>query len=319
MLAFLRNCLHLGTDTSIKVFRLLIPTVIAVEILSYLGALQLLQNALEPLMAWLGLPAAFSIVWASALLTNLYSGVAVLALVLPEQQATVADVSVICTMMLIAHALPVESAVSHLLGVRWWFSAALRLLAALVLGFIISYSYQQFDYLQQPAAFFLFELAPADSIGAWVQNQIKQWLIIAGLIYALIFLNEALRACGIERWLRLSLAPVLALLGIGRAAAGVALVGCVLGITYGSALMVNEAKSGHIKAKDLVLVALFLNLTHALLEDTLLMIFAGAHLSAILWARLLFSWVLALLFYIIYDYFERRNWLRYFFNLDLNR
>ena len=319
MPTLIRQSLLAGSKTVAQVFKLLIPTVLIVELLRLSGGLDILEATLAPLMNLLDLPSAFSVVWAGALLTNLYSGVAVLALVLPSADASAADVSIICAMMLIAHALPVESAISHLLGVRWWFSAALRLISAIVFALLLGWFYDQFDYLQEPASLFIFTIPPSATIAQWLQVQLSQWLIIALLIYALIFVNEALRALGIEAFLRASLAPFLRILGINQAAAGVALVGCVLGITYGGALMVNEARLGRIKFKDLALVAIFLNLAHALLEDTLLMVLAGAHLSAILWGRLIFSWVITLLFFTIYGVLERHNCLRYFFNPSISK
>ena len=314
MLNLLKSTLTSGNKTVIQVFKLLIPTVLVVELLRWSGGLESLETLLAPMMNLLDLPPAFSIVWASALLTNLYSGVAILALVLPDSSASTADVSIICAMMLIAHALPVESAISHLLGVRWWFSAGLRFLAAIVLALLLRQFYDELDYLQESASLFIFAMAPSATIGQWLQTQLMQWLLIALIIYALIFVNESLRAIGIEAFLRASLAPFMKILGIGQSAAGVALVGCVLGITYGGALMINEAKLGRIALKDLVLTAIFLNLAHALLEDTLLMVLAGAHLSAILWGRLIFSWAITLLFFTIYRVLESRNWLHYIFN-----
>ena len=315
MLQFLISTARVGTATTLKVFKLLVPTLIIVEILRCFGGLEMLEAAIQPLMLTLGLPPAFGLVWATALLTNLYSTVAVLALVLPGSGASVADVSVICTMALVAHALPVESAVSALLGLRWWFSITLRVGSALILGLLLSWLYHSLGYLQEPASLFLFELPQASGLDDWLRLQLGQLALIGALIYALIFINEGLRALGAERWLRLSLAPLLRGLGIGKEAAGVALVGCVLGITYGSALMVNEARLGRIKSKDLVLTALFLNLVHALIEDTLLMLLAGAHLSGILWARLLFGWLLTLVFLGVYPILERRRLLTCFFRI----
>ena len=301
-----------GTRTIVQVFKFLIPTVLIVEGLGFIGALELLEQGLTPLMTVLGLPSAFGIVWASALLTNLYSGIAVLALMLPESGASAADVSVLCTMMLIAHALPVEGAITHMIGLKFWWWVVLRVGAALGFGLVASPLCAALDWLQHPAPSFAFSVPEAHNPGQWLYNQMIQWLSIALIIYALIYLNLLLKRLGIERVLLTTLAPFLKGLGIRRGAAGMALVGSVLGITYGSALMLNEARLGHIRRKDMILTIIFLSLVHAVIEDTLLMMLAGGHLSLILFGRLVYGWVLTLIFWLVYDILERRGWLAWF-------
>jgi hypothetical protein len=65
----------------------------------------------------------------------------------------------------------------------------------------------------------------------------------------------------------------------------------VMGLTYGGGLIIQESKSGAVRAKDVFASLTLMGLTHSLIEDTLLLSLLGAHLSGILWARLLFSLV----------------------------
>ena len=69
------------------------------------------------------------------------------------------------------------------------------------------------------------------------------------------------------------------------------LVGITLGLSYGGGLLINEARKGHIKAKDICAAILLLSLLHSIIEDTLLILLLGADLSAILWARLVFTMI----------------------------
>lgn len=83
--------------------------------------------------------------------------------------------------------------------------------------------------------------------------------------------------------------PVLRMLGIGKSAANVAVIGTVLGLTFGAGLLIKEAESGTLSKRDIFLTVGFLGLCHSLIEDTTLVMLLGADLSGVLWARLIFA------------------------------
>ena len=85
------------------------------------------------------------------------------------------------------------------------------------------------------------------------------------------------------------LAPVLRLLGMSRNAAPVTIVGMTLGLTLGGGLIIQEARSGRLEKRDVFFSITLMGLCHSLIEDPLLMMALGAHLSGTLWARLLFA------------------------------
>jgi hypothetical protein len=93
------------------------------------------------------------------------------------------------------------------------------------------------------------------------------------------------------------LSPVLKSMGIGREAGTITIVGVTLGLSYGGGLIIHEARSGRIPAKDVFLALTFMGLCHSLIEDTLLMLLLGADISGVLCARMAFSlvflWILA--------------------------
>ena len=94
---------------------------------------------------------------------------------------------------------------------------------------------------------------------------------------------------GITEKLNNLLKPVLEAIGIGKNAATLTVIGLSMGITYGGGLMIHEVKSGSISKRDVFASLTLMGLSHALIEDTLLMMLLGAHLSGTLWARLIFS------------------------------
>ena len=85
------------------------------------------------------------------------------------------------------------------------------------------------------------------------------------------------------------LEPVLALLGMGRAAAPVTIIGMTLGLSYGGGLIIQEAQSGRLSKRDVFCSIALMGLCHSLIEDSLLMMVLGGHVSGVFWGRLLFA------------------------------
>jgi spore maturation protein SpmB len=87
------------------------------------------------------------------------------------------------------------------------------------------------------------------------------------------------------------LSPVLRVLGIGPQAGTLTIVGMVMGISYGGGMIMHEVRSGRVPDKDIFASLSLMGLSHAVVEDTLLMAMLGGHVSGILWGRLLFTLV----------------------------
>jgi len=54
------------------------------------------------------------------------------------------------------------------------------------------------------------------------------------------------------------------------------LAGVIFGISYGGGVLIGESNSGRIDSKQRLLIALFLGVCHAIIEDTLLFVAQGA-------------------------------------------
>ncbi len=274
---------------SLTLFKIMIPIIIVIKILEHLGLVVLLSEWLQPVMQLVGLPGEMGLVWATALVTNLYGGLVVYASLATEVDMTVAQVTIISSMMLIAHALPVEARIAQKAGVNISWTVLLRFCMAILFGIIFNQIYLAGDWLQQPTQL-LWTPEPVDSsLWTWLQNQ----LITLGLIYliviVLVVFLDILKRVGVIQAINNLLRPVLHQLGIGREAETITLVGLTLGISYGGALLINEARAGHIKPRDVLYSLSLLGLSHSLIEDTLLMMLIGADLSGILLGRVVFT------------------------------
>jgi len=106
--------------------------------------------------------------------------------------------------------------------------------------------------------------------------------------------------------------PALKVLGIGKEAETITLVGLTLGLSYGGALMIQEVEKGHVSPKEVLFSVTLLGLCHSLIEDTLLMVLLSADISGILFARVLFSFLVIYGLVILVNQLSSATIKRYF-------
>ena len=281
--------------------KVMVPAIVLVKILDSLGASSYLSIALSPLMEFVGLPAEFGIVWATSILVNLYTGMAIYFSLTLSDSISVAQITILASMMLVAHGLPVESAISKSVGLSWIYTIALRLLGALALGFILHVLFNTFSLLQEPSQLLWKPEQQDDSILAWCVIQLKTLILALVIIVMLIISMRLLEVMGIEKFIHYLLNPFLKLIGIGKEAANITVIGVTLGLSFGGGLLIEQAKDGEVSKRNVFLSMSFLCLCHSLIEDTLLMVLLGADLVSILIGRLLFTFiVMAIMAHIIF-------------------
>ncbi|MFP4672812.1 MAG: hypothetical protein ACLFMR_09655 [Desulfohalobiaceae bacterium] len=282
-----------AVQISLLLFKIMIPVLILVRLLQELGWISYLALPLEPLMGLVGLPSEMGLVWATALVNNIYGAAVVFLSLEAEYSLSVAQVTVLSTMILVAHALPVEVRIAQEAGTRFIFQALMRVAGALALGFILHFLYSLTGSLQQESAlFWQGEIQHSPGWGEWALEQLRNLGFIFCIILALLSLLRILNRLRVTELLVWILKPLLRFLGIGKEAAPLAIVGMTMGLTYGGGLIIHEAKSGRVQPKDVFASLTLMGLTHSLIEDTLLMLMLGGHLSGILFARLIFSLLL---------------------------
>ena len=131
-----------------------------------------------------------------------------------------------------------------------------------------------------------------DSLVGWIMQQLESLFYIFVMIAGLVTGLKILKLIGVEALLKSLLSPFLKITGIHKDATSFTLVGMTLGLAFGGGLLINEAKKGVIKKKDIFLSLSLLCLCHSLIEDTILMFLIGADLTSILVFRVIFSFAL---------------------------
>lgn len=270
-------------------FKIMIPTLLLVKLLEELGGVEVIAALLGPVMTWVGLPESMALVWATTLLTNIYTGMVIFFNQAPLEPMSVAQVTVLGTMMLIAHTLPIEARIAQKAGVRLGVTLCIRLFSAVLLGFVLHHLYTWGGWLQQPSRLIWQPGEVPDGLVAWGITQIKSLGVILLIISLLLTTLKLLRLLGIERLLQWLLQPLLKMLGIGRAATTITIVGFTLGLAFGGGLLIREARAGHVPYRDVFSAMTLLALCHSMIEDTLLILLLGADISGILWMRVIYG------------------------------
>jgi len=289
IVAVLKELARDTTATSGELLKITVPAVIATKILEELGLIVYISMALEPVMGLMGLPGALGLVWATGIMTSLYGVVGVYAALAPGLELTSAQVTVLCSVILIAHSLPVEMSITKRAGAGLLPIGAIRLLGALIYGVILHHLCTTFGIWQEPARIFFHAETGEKTLTSWATAQLFNLGLIVAIIFCILVAMRLMRLIGLLALLEWLLKPVLPLFGMSHRAAPVTVVGMIMGIAYGGALIIRETTTGSMNSREIFNSLALMSLSHGLVEDTLLMLAIGGQLGGIFWGRLLFS------------------------------
>ena len=204
---------------------------------------------------------------------------------------TMKQASILALMIALCHALPMECAVNKKTGSSFWKMGAIRIAMALICAIILNI------ILPDMTGRFIYMDAEADSsfgevMTTWMVSQIKMSLMVMLIIYSLTVVQRMLESYRLLDPLSHMLSPLMSLLGLPRQASYIRLVGNVLGISYGSAVMVELEEKGIVTREEANDVNYHLIMNHSMLEDTI--VFAATGISALLLisTRIIFALIL---------------------------
>ena len=292
-------------DICIPLYKILIPFVFIIKILEISGAIEFTAKILEPLMSFVGLTPELGLVFVTAFLINIYAALVLFVNILPGIDVSVAEITILTTMILVAHNLPIECTICKAAGISVIYTASLRLISAFVLGFILKLIYFNFGFLTETFQTFFTVKPPPENNWYWFLDQFTTLVYIFFLVCLMATVLEMLKIIGVEKLFEKVFMPPLRLFGIQKEAMNIIIVGMFIGIQFGGGMLIKEVKKGTIDKQSIFLSVSLLNLLHAMIEDTILMALVGGHISGILIARVIFSLVLSYLIFMIYKrYFK---------------
>jgi len=114
------------------------------------------------------------------------------------------------------------------------------------------------------------------------------------IIFLIISTINILKYIGLWQFIINILKIPLSYLGMSEKVANIILIGLTLGISFGGGFLIEESKKNNISKKDILLSLSFLSLCHSIIEDTILILLLGSHISGILFFRILYTIVIIL-------------------------
>ncbi len=264
----------------LDLLKIMIPVSIGVRLLQQTNAIDILGNWFAPLALSLGLPSGAAMVWVNTLLTNMYGGMITFHSLDLGHTMTVAQVTVLAQLMLVAHTFPIELSVARKAGIPLLSMFIWRFVMAIVSAWMLYLLLSSFHVLNEPVALPAAMALPGsvdDSWMTWLWNEVQRYIMVFFVVFALMSLMRVLKASGFIDAFSRSLRPVMRWLGIHESVIPITVVGMTLGILYGGALMIEETRKHNLASKDVFYAFCLMGICHSIIEDSLLMMTLGAN------------------------------------------
>ena len=291
-----------GWSGYIWLLEILVPISFLTVLLDYSGLIHQMDFLLSPVMKMIDMPAAAAIPLVVGLLTGIYGGIAAMT-VLPF---TVNQMTLIAIFLLISHNLVQEGIIQGRSGLSPLKATAIRLAASIVTVIAAA----QFMDLQQGASVgAAFGLQARKTLWEVIQNwgistfflSIKIFLVVMALMITL----GLMKAFDIIPYLVKTLKPFLKIMGLDERVGLLWLTAVAFGISYGAAVIVEEAKDGNFSTEELERLHISIGINHSMVEDPAL--FAAMGLSVFwLWIPRVVTAIVAVYLFNIWKKWSNR-------------
>ncbi|MDR2184845.1 MAG: transporter [Treponema sp.] len=269
------NTVRPALSTIIFLLYIMIPISLAMLILENSGLLHYVARFLDPFMHFLGLPGAAALAFLSSVFLNIYSAIAVIQTL----RLSGREVVILAVMCLIAHNFFVECAVMKKTGSSLFKMVLLRLvfafLSAWILHFIlppaVGAGTAGTEPLSPPALGLNLGTLPG-IFRNWVQDSGLLIIKIILIIFVLMFIQKVMDAFGIMKLLAGLFAPLMRIFGLSSNMGYSWIVAYVAGIVYGSAVLIEQVRSGAVTRREADLFNHHAGISHSHIEDTLLFV-----------------------------------------------
>jgi hypothetical protein len=203
-------------------------------------------------------------------------------------QLPVREGMILATMCLVSHGFLIETTVMKRTGSSVIRMLLLRLLGSFIMGWFLnmvipgSISPDILTVNHQNHTFSFMFLHWLSSIS---QTTIKILLLVNILLIFQRILDEFGWIGAIEK----PLSPVMRIMGLPRSTTLSWVVANLIGLAYGSAIMIDESEKGRMSREDADLLNHHVSLSHSQLEDPLLFLTLGYAIHWLIWPRIIIA------------------------------
>jgi len=273
-----------GLRTAWWLIKITVPVSFAVMLMDYFGLLNAIASVTSPFFQYFGLPGVSAIVLITSIFTNVYSVVAVLTMLdLPMREGII-----LATMCLVSHGFIIETAVMKRTGSSAIGMILLRLAGsfavAVILNLTMPGNFTASDKIVIPAV-----IPFDDALVNWLLNVGSTVGKIFILVNLLLIFQQILEEFGWIKILEKPLAPLMTIMGLPRSTTFSWIVGNLVGLAYGSAVMIDQVDKKRMTRGDADLLNHHVSLSHSQLEDPLLFLTLGYAAHWLIWPRVIIA------------------------------
>lgn len=253
-----------GWSSFIWIMKIILPISFVTALLVWSGVFTSLEFIFRPVMDILSLPPMAALPILIGMLISIYSAIAVMA-VLPLNTT---EITLIAIFILIAHSLIQEGIIQAKSGINPLIAILFRIGAAILTVLIVA---PFMDMEKTPLV-----LANASDGGTapflpmvkdWVSTTFFLSIKIFCIIMTIMILLEVLKSLNWIASIVRFFSPLLRLMGLSRRVGLLWIAAVIFGLSYGGAVIVEEAKNGELTQEDLTTLHLSIGINHSMLED----------------------------------------------------
>lgn len=302
---------------------IMLPIVFILKILQELNLVYYLVHPFNPVMSFLGLPDVYALVWLGAILNTNYTAFFLTLALFPTAPITYEQVTVLAVLCLLAHSLITEGFIISKFHTNTYFVLFARIATALILAFVTHKVFSIFNIGQnivsnsivgtknvviEPTFMDLYKqigLAGNYShwflgILKWAFTQIRLFVLIYVVIVVLFFVIQFIKDANLAGVISNVVGPLTKSIGIKKDNNLVLMLCYIIGLSYGFGLLKEEYENNKNFSKDQSFkVLLFVAISHAMIEDSLIFIFLGANAWVVVLGRTLMSFIAVYLVFLM--------------------
>jgi len=300
----LKSTLPSALKTSLWLLKLMVPISLLVSLLNFYGIIARASELLNPVFHLLGLSGQCAFVFLTSIFLNIYSAIAVIS----SLSLSMREITIVALMCLISHNMIIETIIQSKTGSSGLKMIFIRLFSSITSAIILNF------------------LLPAESVNVkshiLTYNQqldliifLQEWFIkmiilaikVILFVSALMILQKILEKSGFIEIISKGLSPLIKIMGLPEKSSFLWIVANILGLAYGSAIMIDELEKGKITKEENNLLNHHVAVSHSLLEDTLLFMTIGVSVFWITIPRILIAVIIVWLYRLKKIFMENRK------------
>lgn len=267
--------LRKALQSFVWIMMILIPVSLGTALFEWSGWLEKMSFLVDPFMGFLSLPAEAALPLLIGIFNGIYGAVAAMSVL----SLTKAQMTLVAVFLLIAHGLILESLIQGKAGLHPLKAVLIRLITAVATVWVLAFFLDT-----TPVASNAADQTIKTAIGFGVM--LKEWfagavvltLQILVIITLLMTILEIAKQYGWIEKIVGFFQPLFILFGLKKTSGPMWLASALFGIVYGAAVIVDEAREGHMEKGELKKINVTIGINHGLIEDPLLFLPLGLNL-----------------------------------------